>query len=111
MKPIEALSQDPEAQRLERNRQEFPWLDHEQLRPGDLISFERWTASASGEPGILRFDWFALHTGLLVSWQRTPSNKASEFRVLLSDGMSNLRLYDSEADRMRARLVQKRQLS
>ena len=111
MTPIEALQKDPEAQLAERHRQETPWLDHEQLRPGDLVSFERWAASSNGEPGILQFDWFALHTGLLISWQRAPSNRSSEFRVLLPDGLSTLRLYDSEADRMRARLVQGRQLS
>ncbi len=110
MTPIEALQQDPEAQLAERHRQESPWLDHEQLRPGDLVSFERWAASSNGEPGILQFDWFALHTGLLVSWQRATRRRASVFRVLLPDGLSTLRLYDSEADRMRARLVQGRQL-
>ena len=41
MTPIEALQQDPEAQLAERHRQESPWLDHEQLRPGDLVSFQR----------------------------------------------------------------------
>lgn len=109
--PIEALQYDPEAQLAERHRQETPWLDHMELRPGDLVSFERWTVSSGGEPGILQFNWFALHTGLLVSWQRTPSNRTSEFRVLLPDGLSTLQLYDSEADRMRARLLQRRQLS
>lgn len=111
MTPVEALSHDPEAQRLERNRQETPWFDHEQLRPGDLIAFERWAASDIGEPGMLQFYWHALHTGLLVRWRRTPSNRASEFELLLGDQVTQLRVYDSEADKIRVSRLQKRQLT
>ena len=112
MTPIEALLQDPEAQRLERNRQETPWLDHEKLRSGDLVAFEHLVNQCSnGEPGMQQYYWHTLHMGLLIKWARLLSNRGSEFWVLLRGRMTSIRIYDNEASQIRVRLVQQRRLT
>ena len=103
MTPIEALQHDPKAQLAEKHRQKMPWLDHEQLRPGDLISLEEWASRY--------WEWQTLCTGLLVSWQRTPRNDGSEFEILSPDGLDVFRVYDEDAHEVRACLVHRRQLS
>ena len=115
MTPIEALQHDPKAQLAEKHRQKMPWLDHEQLRPGDHIAIEEWAATgySGNEPGLLKpqYEWYTSYTGLLVSWRRTPSNDGSEFEILTSDGLDVFRVYDCDAHEVRTCLVQRRQLS
>lgn len=98
MTPIEALQHDPKAQLAEKHRQKMPWLDHEELRPGDYITIEEW------DQRICK--WHASYSGLLVSWWRTPSNVGSEFKILTSDGLDFFRIYDEDAHEARTRLVQ-----